>query len=118
MTRQSQTPKNDSTDKPITEPTVATLMENDKLEHTNGGTTTRDDANDLGVPMIPGSPKERVGPEDALGEGPTRGDYRGRIGSSEYHPHEGIVPQRPRADEIGDVSGKKGGVETAPEGDN
>jgi hypothetical protein len=71
--------------------------------------TTRHDATDLGVPMLPGSPDEPVGPEDALGEGPKRGDYRKRIvGSS----HEGGVPQNPRAEDIGDAEGLKGGVET------
>lgn len=107
---------------------VASDKQNAKLEHTRGGTTTRDDATDVGVPMLPGSPDEPVGPEDALGEGPTRGDYRDRIGPSNYQPTESVVipeadraddgpavrveAQRPRADEIGDVAGKKGGVET------
>jgi hypothetical protein len=102
------------------------------LEHTQGGVTTRDDAHDLGVPMLPGEPDEPVGPEDALGEGPKRGDYTDRLGDSSYQPHETIVnpdhdpsdpespativvPQRPRAQEIGDVAGKKGGVETTAE---
>ena len=84
-----------------------------KLEHSEGGTTTRDDANDLGVPMLPGDPSEPVGPEDALGEGPTRGDYRDRLGGSAYQPHDGAEPQKPRAEEIGDVKGRKGGVETS-----
>lgn len=97
-----------------------------RLEHSQGGATTRDDATDLGVPMLPGSPDEPQGPEDALGPGPKRGDYTGRIGPEGYHPHE-IVPnpdagegeptvraeaQRPRAEQRGDESGKKGGVET------
>ncbi len=80
-----------------------------RLEHTEGGATTRDDPNDLGVPVLPGDPAESIGPEDALGVGPKRGDYRGRIPGD---PHEGEVAQRPRADEIGEVKGKKGGVET------
>jgi hypothetical protein len=108
---------------------VATLEQNAKLEHSQGGRTTRDDAADLGVPMLPGSPDEPAGPEDALGEGPTRGDYRERLGGSGYNPHEtrptradehrdgapGVVmeAQKPRAEEIGDVAGKKGGVDTA-----
>ncbi len=29
--------------------------------------------------MTPGSPKEAIGPEDALGEAPTRGDYSDRL---------------------------------------
>lgn len=107
---------------------IASDQQNDRLEHTEGGVTTRDDALDLGVPMLPGSPDEPVGPEDALGEGPKRGDYSARIGPPNYHPHETMpvrdakpgdprfvtVPQRPRADDIGDEPGKKGGVETAP----
>ena len=105
---------------------IATQQENNKLEHTSGGATTRDDATDLGVPMLPGSSKERVGPEDALGAGPKRGDYSNRIGSANYHPHEvvpvenaapgepqvQVVPQRPRASDIGDAEAIKGGVET------
>lgn len=72
---------------------------------------------DLGVPMLAGSPDEPVGPEDALGEGPTRGDYRDRIGDpNRYHPHEGATPQRPRTEDIGDESGAKGGVDTKPTG--
>jgi len=74
--------------------------------------TTHDDALDLGVPMLPGDSSEPQGPEDALGDGPKRGDYRDRIGPSNYHPHTGAEPQRPKADDIGDVKGVKGGVET------
>lgn len=70
---------------------------------------------DLGVPMLPGDPSEPQGPEDALGEGPTRGDYRDRIGSNSYQPHTGMTPQRPRTEEIGDVPGEKGGVTTSSE---
>lgn len=97
------------------------------LEHTEGGVTTRDDALDVGVPMIQGSPDEPVGPEDALGEGPKRGDYSGRLGDTSYRPTQSvpvpdakpgeptvkIVDQTPRASEQGEVAGKKGGVETA-----
>ena len=81
------------------------------------GVTTRDDANDLGVPMLAGSSSEPVGPEDALGEGPKRGDYSDRIGPSNYHPHEAVrqedgtvkfVPQRPRTEDRGDAPGKGG----------
>jgi hypothetical protein len=100
-----------------------------KAEHTHGGTTTRDDATDVGVPMLPGSPNEPQGPEDALGEGPKRGDYRERIGPSDYNPTETVpvadaepgepttklVNQRPRAEQIGDAKGKKGGVDTREE---
>jgi hypothetical protein len=74
--------------------------------------------------MLPGSSDEPVGPEDALGVGPKRGDYTDRIGPSNYHPHEATVvddeagevtvlePQRPRAEDIGEAPGK-GGVDTA-----
>lgn len=102
--------------------------QNAKLKHTRGGTTTRDDATDLGVPMLAGAANEPVGPEDALGVGPTRGDYRERVGPTGYHPYEAVsVPdadtaagepavrleaQRPRANDIGEVAGKKGGVDT------
>lgn len=96
-----------------------------KLEHSQGGVTTRDDATDLGVPMLPGQPGEPTGPEDALGTGPKRGDYTDRVGPSSYHPHESVrVPdakpgeptvaveaQRPRVEEVGDAPGK-GGVTT------
>jgi hypothetical protein len=105
---------------------IATDAENAKLEHTQGGATTRDDALDLGVPMKPGSPDEPVGPEDALGPGPKRGDYTNRLGDANYQPHETVpaedagpdepqskvVAQRPRAEDIGDAKGEKGGVTT------
>lgn len=51
---------------------------NAALEHTDGGVTTRDGM-DAGVPMTPGQPGEPVGPEDAMGPGPKRGDYRDRL---------------------------------------
>lgn len=106
---------------------IATEKQNARLEHSQGGVTTRDDATDVGVPMLPGDPSEPQGPEDALGVGPKRGDYTNRLGGSEYQPHQ-VVPvadakpgeavarveaQRPRAEDIGDEKGKKGGVETA-----
>ena len=108
---------------------VATPGENARLEHSQGGVTTRDDVLDLGVPMLPGSPNEPQGPEDALGPGPKRGDYTNRIGPANYHPHTTVpatdpkpgeatvelVAQRPLAEDIGDAAGKKGGVETATE---
>lgn len=86
----------------------------------------RGDATDLGVPMLPGDGSEPQGPEDAVGPGPKRGDYTGRIGGENYQPHEvrpvadpkpgepkvEVVPQRPRAEEIGDEAGEKGGVTT------
>ncbi len=105
---------------------VASPADNAALEHSVEGTTTRDDALDLGVPMLPGSPDEPVGPEDALGDGPKRGDYTGRMGFADYEPTttERIpdakpgepqfraVAQRPNVENIGEVEGKKGGVET------
>ncbi len=84
-----------------------------KLEHSQGGMTTREDSLDLGVPMLAGSPDEPQGPEDALGPGPKRGDYRGRIGPADYHPHAGGEPQRPRAEDIGEEEARKGGVDSA-----
>jgi hypothetical protein len=89
--------------------------------------TTRDDATDLGVPMLPGDGSEPQGPEDALGSGPKRGDYSGRIGGEHYQPHEILpvenpkpgepkaeaVPQRPHVEDIGDAAGEKGGVTTS-----
>ena len=91
------------------------------------GSTTKDDALDLGVPMLPGDPSEPTGPEDALGVGPKRGDYTGRIGPDNYQPHETVrrsdaktgeptvevQEQRPRADDQGDESGVKGGSHPA-----
>lgn len=114
------------------DPAVASDSQNQKLTHTDDlrdqaavdatgaalapvveegrSSTTRDDHNDLGVPMLQGDPSEPVGPEDALGVGPKRGDYRDRIGGNSYHPHAGNEPQRPRAAEIGEEKGVKGGV--------
>ncbi|MGI8542041.1 MAG: hypothetical protein ACR2MD_01010 [Aridibacter sp.] len=106
---------------------MASVAENNKLEHSNGGVTTRDDVTDMGVPMLQGSGSEPVGPEDALGVGAKRGDYTSRIGGNEYNPHEispnpdaeagepnvKVAAQRPRAEDIGEVEGKKGGVETS-----
>jgi len=107
---------------------IATDADNAKLEHSEGGVTTRDDALDAGVPMLPGSPDEPQGPEDALGEGPKRGDYRGRVGPQGYQPHGSVpipaservaggpkaklVAQRPLTEDIGDAEGRKGGVDT------
>ena len=105
---------------------IASDAQNDKLEHSKGGMTTRDDALDLGVPMLPGDPSEPQGPEDALGEGPTRGDYSARIGDANYQPHQTVpvedakpgeptvrvIAQRENVDQ-GEVKGKKGGVDSA-----
>ena len=46
--------------------------------------TTKDDALDSGAPMLPGDPSEPVGPEDALGSGPKRGDYSKLIGYGQF----------------------------------
>jgi hypothetical protein len=117
------TAKQDTTDEG-----VASAKDNLKLKHSQGGITTRDDLHDTGVPMLPGSPDEPTGPEDALGRGPKRGDYSERIGPSHYHPHESelipsddreadgpisrLVAQRPRVEDRGDAPGK-GGVDAA-----
>ena len=104
---------------------IADPKANKGLKHSVDGVTTRDDVLDLGVPMLPGSPDEPVGPEDALGIGPKRGDYRDRIGPNNYHPHQTVpvkdakpgeanvklVAQRPMADDIGEVAGVKGGTD-------
>ncbi|CAA9322693.1 MAG: hypothetical protein AVDCRST_MAG68-2061 [uncultured Gemmatimonadetes bacterium] len=102
---------------------IATEKQNDKLEHTEGGVTTRDDATDVGVPMLPGDASEPVGPEDAAGAGLKRGDYRERfIPGSTVVPVENpkpgeptavVVEQAPRTEQIGDEPGVKGGVGTA-----
>lgn len=87
----------------------------------------RNDAADLGVPMLPGDGSEPQGPEDALGPGPKRGDYSDRIGPSHYQPHQivpvedakpgeptvEVVKQRERVADIGDAKGEKGGVTTS-----
>lgn len=107
---------------------TASDRQNSKLEHSQGGATTRDDATDVGVPMLPGDPSERQGPEDALGVGPKRGDYRARLARRDTEPHETrpvrdakpgeptVVDeaQAPRAEDIGDAKGLKGGVDTDP----
>lgn len=119
-----------TTNKDVTrESGIAPEAENEKLEHSVEGVTTRDDVLDLGVPMLAGDPLEPVGPEDALGEGSTRGDYRQRMGEANYYPHTTVpvpdakpgesnvrvVSQRQFTEDIGDVKGKKGGVNTAGE---
>jgi len=120
--------KNEIKNSNAADSSVASDQSNRRLEHPQGGATTRDDLLDAGVPMLAGDPKERTGPEDALGPGLKRGDYTQRIGPESYHPHtveeipadeqtpggpvRRLVAQRPRADQIGDDKGKKGGVET------
>ena len=77
---------------------VASPADNAKLEHSDGGVTTRDDRLDAGVPMEQGETgtTDPVGPEDALGTDKTRGDYAGRI---DQGPHAISVPVS--ADEAG-----------------
>lgn len=91
---------------------TASESQNSKLKHSESGVTTRDDATDLGVPMLQGDPSEPVGPEDALGDGPKRGDYTNRLGGDGYQPHAGSEAQRPKAADRGDAKGLKGGVDT------
>ena len=100
-------------------------VDNENLKHTAGGATTRDGM-DAGVPMTPGRADEPVGPEDAFGPGPKRGDYRDRVDQGPHMVTE-VIPEKERtpdgpiyrlvpADkavgEIGDAPGK-GGVSTA-----
>ncbi len=62
-------------------------MPHNRIPHTQGGPTTRDDATDAGVPMRPLAPGEqpRQGPEDAADIGPhTRGDYTGKGPTQSY----------------------------------
>ena len=115
-------------DKSAAKSVSATATENAKLKHSEGGTTTRDDATDVGVPMLPGDPSEPQGPEDALGVGPKRGDYRERLARTDVvhtesrpvadaeagEPTTVVEAQEPRAEDIGDAKGLKGGVETDP----
>lgn len=103
---------------------MATKKDDDNLKHSEGGTTTRDDALDSGVPMLAGDPSEPTGPEDALGSGPKRGDYSEVIGSKQhYHsvpnpdhdpsdpnsPRFVLVHQNPLVEQRGDEKGVKGG---------
>lgn len=96
-----------------------------KLRHSQGGVTTRDDALDSGAPMLAGDPSEPVGPEDALGSGPKRGDYRNLIGDRQYSasvvnpdhdpsdptsPRYVLVHQNPLVEQRGDEKGVKGGT--------
>ncbi len=95
------------------------------LRHSQGGATTRDDALDSGAQMLPGDPAEPVGPEDALGSGQKRGDYRELIGDRRYQasvvnpshdpadtssPRLVLVDQNPLVTQRGDEKGVKGGT--------
>jgi len=103
----------------------ASKQENDKLTHPEGGATTRDDALDSGAPMLQGDRSEPVGPEDALGSGPKRGDYSKLIGPLQHaaavvnpdydpadpnSPRTVLVHQNPLVEQRGDEKGKKGGT--------
>lgn len=126
--KKSETATDAENDAGLADAGIATEAENAKLKHSVDGISTRDDATDVGVPMLPGSPDEPQGPEDALGIGPKRGDYTGRVGPSDYHPTQSravanakpgeptvrVEAQRPRAEDIGDAEGQKGGVDTDP----
>jgi len=90
---------------------------------------TKRDTQDAGVPMraqVDSEPKKQTGPEDAAD--PTannRGEYAGRMTSGDSYvselipeaervvggPISRLVPQFPRAAQIGEVPGKKGGVD-------
>lgn len=99
-------------------------------EHTEGGLTTKHDATDLGVPMAKGKADEPVGPEDAFGAGPKRGDYSGpaaetadnkehyvmvpNADAGEDEPNVIAVRQNDLATQQGTVpKGEKGGVTTS-----
>lgn len=87
-------------------------------------TTTKDDALDSGVPMLKGDASEPVGPEDALGSGPKRGDYSEfadrRYTASVPNPNHDpsdpdspasvLVEQTPLIKQRGDEKGVKGGT--------
>lgn len=103
---------------------MADQPKDSKAKHTAGGVTTRDDALDSGVPMLPGDPSEPVGPEDALGSGPKRGDYSKVIGNLSHSaavPVERkpgdtssagtvLVDQNKLVSQRGDEKGVKGGT--------
>lgn len=118
---------------------VASREDNAALEHSVGGTTTRSDKLDAGVPMLQGDPSEPVGPEDAFGDGEKRGDYSGRVERGphmvsvpnpkagapiyaqdadgndvvvDYEPNAILVDQETAAQLQGDIAGVKGGVGT------
>lgn len=109
----------------MADPKTKTTTTDTDTELNADGTVVKDDRLDAGVPMLPGERSEPVGPEDALGPGPKRGDYRGRIDSGPHlvseripdakagEPHTRLVDASERASDIGDAKGK-GGVTTAP----
>lgn len=90
-------------------PLVASPEDNRALEHTDGGQTTRSDATDLGVPMLAGQADEPVGPEDAFGRGPKRGDYSGRAALEGPHTETVAIPEAERMQMAKDLVKEKGG---------
>lgn len=104
---------------------MAEAKNDSKLKHSDGGTTTRDDALDSGVPMLAGDASEPAGPEDALGSGKKRGDYSDVIGDRQFYasvpnpdhdpsdpnsPASVLVHQNPLVEQRGDEKGVKGGT--------
>ncbi len=94
----------------------------------NDNEKTKRDTQDAGVPMRPQveSDKRPTGPEDAADmDANNRGEYADRMASGDSYvselipeserveggPLSRLVPQFPRAAQIGDAPGKKGGVE-------
>jgi hypothetical protein len=83
-----------------------TTVSNEDLEHTAGGATTRDGM-DAGVPMTPGHRDEPIGPEDALGHGATRGDYRDRTDIGPRMQTR-LIPMQERLDRASALAGPDG----------
>lgn len=95
----------------MTPSTKSSTVANEELEHSRGGATTRDGM-DAGVPMTPGSPSEPIGPEDALGAGAKRGDYRDRIDGGPSMRTE-VIPEderRKTAEAAVKAAGKDSGL--------
>jgi hypothetical protein len=100
-------------------------MASKKADGAVEGVTTRDDELDSGAEMLPGDPSEPVGPEDALGSGPKRGDYSewadrrytasvpnpNRDPEDPSSPASVIVEQTPLIEQRGDDKGVKGGTQ-------
>jgi hypothetical protein len=104
---------------------MAQAKQDDNLKHSDSGVTTRDDRLDSGAPMLQGDASEPVGPEDALGSGPKRGDYSKLIGNGQFSAsvpnpaHDPSDPNSPRSvlvhqnslvEQRGDKKGVKGGT--------
>lgn len=95
---------------------VASRADNLALEHTDGGQTTRSDATDVGVPMLPGAANEPVGPEDAFGAGPKRGDYSGRAALEGPHTETVAIPEDERQKMAEDLVAQQGGAKAEKAG--